>query len=67
MTCFPDAAVRFREVTALARDIAEVGAALGLPCVAASADIGSPEPMIGSDGRPLAETIFRWIDPGLKY
>jgi len=23
--------------------------------------------MVGADGRPLAETLFRWIDPKLEY
>jgi DNA-binding CsgD family transcriptional regulator len=52
---------------ALARDIADVGRAMGLPYVAASADIGSPDPMVGPDGRPFVETIFRWVDPDLRY
>lgn len=51
----------------LARDAARLGAETGLPYIAASADIGSPEPMVGLDGRPLAETIFRWVDPALEY
>ena len=63
----PNTAARLEDVTALARQVADVGAVMGLPCVAASADIGSPEPMVGADGRPLAETIFHWIDPSLKY
>jgi DNA-binding CsgD family transcriptional regulator len=40
---------------------------MGLPYIAASADIGSPDPVVGSDGRPYAETIFRWLDPELRY
>lgn len=52
---------------ALAREIADVGARLGLPHVAAAADISSSHPPTGSDGRPMAETIFRWVDPKLRY
>lgn len=54
-------------VGALAGEIAEAGRAIGLPFIAVSADIGSPEPMFGPDGRPLAESTFRWIDPALEY
>jgi hypothetical protein len=43
------------------------GRAVGLPYIAASADISSPKPMLGVDGRPLAESLFRWIDPKLEY
>lgn len=51
----------------LARKVAEAGAEMGLPYIAASADIGSPEPMRGLDGRPFAVTTFRWLDPDLRY
>lgn len=54
-------------VQALATQVRDVGLAIGLPFIAASADIGSPEPMRGTDGRPFAETLFHWIDPGLQY
>ena len=54
-------------VGAAARQIADVGQTMGLPFVAVSADIGSPEAMVGPDRRPLAETTFRWIDPKLEY
>jgi DNA-binding CsgD family transcriptional regulator len=40
---------------------------MGLPFIAAAADIGSPEPLRGADGRPMAETRFRWLDPQLRY
>jgi DNA-binding CsgD family transcriptional regulator len=52
---------------ALARDIAAAGEAMQLPYVAVSADISNPEPMIGCDGRPLAETVFRWLDADFRY
>ncbi len=51
----------------LARRIADLGEAMGLPFVGVSADISSPDPMLGSDGRPYAETLFRWVDPDLAY
>jgi DNA-binding CsgD family transcriptional regulator len=51
----------------LARRADALGREVGLPFIAASADIGNPRPMVGSDGRPLAETVFRWIDPDLRY
>ncbi|HEY2356820.1 MAG TPA: helix-turn-helix transcriptional regulator [Phenylobacterium sp.] len=63
MTASPDST----SVTALARQVASAGAQVGLPYVAASPDIGSPTPLRGDDGRPLAETVFRWLDPALKY
>lgn len=50
-----------------ARQIAAAGEDIGLPFIAAAADIGSPEPPRGADGRPLAETVFRWLDPELRY
>lgn len=51
----------------LAHEIVAAGARIGLPFVAAAADISSAQPPLGSDGRPLAETVFRWIDPTLRY
>lgn len=55
------------DVPDLARRVAEAGRHIGLEYVAASADIGDPSPMRGPDGRPLAESVFRWIDPDLRY
>ncbi|WP_325539464.1 helix-turn-helix transcriptional regulator [Sphingopyxis sp.] len=43
------------------------GDAIGLPFIAAQADLGDPEPMGDVDGRPYAETSFRWIDPDHAY
>ncbi|WP_304167288.1 helix-turn-helix transcriptional regulator [Phenylobacterium aquaticum] len=51
----------------LARAVAELGREIDLPFVAASADISSPDPMLGADGLPLAESVFRWVDPDLAY
>lgn len=55
------------EAEALAREIAAVGHRIGLPSVAAATDISSATPPCGPDGRPFAETIFRWVDPELRY
>src|SRR3546814_11519125 len=30
-------------------------------------DLGDPEPMSDAEGRPYAETSFRWIDPDYAY
>src|SRR5262245_3044553 len=51
----------------LARQIEATGREMNLPFIAASADIGSPDPVMGPDGKPYAETLFRWIDPQLRY
>ncbi|MDZ4372786.1 MAG: helix-turn-helix transcriptional regulator [Phenylobacterium sp.] len=51
----------------LAREIAVAGERLALPYVAVAADISSAQPPHGVDGRPFAETIFRWLDPDLRY
>lgn len=51
----------------LARQIVEIGARIGLPFVAAASDISSTTPPMGSDGRPLAESVFQWVDPKLRY
>jgi DNA-binding CsgD family transcriptional regulator len=51
----------------LAHEIVATGARIGLPFVAAAADISAAQPPLGVDGRPLAETVFRWIDPTLRY
>lgn len=62
-----DSADLLAEAEALAREIAATGARIGLPNLAAATDISSAQPPMGADGRPLAETIFRWIDPDLRY
>ena len=62
-----DAARFLRESEALAHEIVAMGARIGLPFVAAAADISSAHPPLGVDGRPLAETVFQWIDPALRY
>jgi DNA-binding CsgD family transcriptional regulator len=62
-----DAANLLADAEALAREIVAKGHAIGLPFTASATDIGSTRPPVGSDGRPLAETVFRWIDPKLRY
>lgn len=59
--------VRLAEAEALAHEIVAAGVRIGLPSVAAAADISSAQPPLGSDGRPMAETIFRWVDPDFRY
>jgi DNA-binding CsgD family transcriptional regulator len=58
---------RLARVAILADRVAALGREIGLPYVAASADISSPEPMLGKDGKPLAETTFEWLDSSLRY
>lgn len=58
---------RLARVTMLAERVRDLGVEIGLPYVAASADISSPEPMLGQDGKPLAETTFEWLDSSLRY
>ena len=55
------------ELDRLAVKVQEMGDRIGLPCIAASADIGGPAPMRNSQGRPFAESLFRWVDPDLRY
>lgn len=43
------------------------GEAAGLPYIAAQGDLGDPEPMCDADGRPYAETSFRWFGPFDRY
>lgn len=52
---------------ALIDAVQAAGDAIGLPFVAAQADLGDPEPMSDAEGRPYAETRFRWIDPDYAY
>lgn len=54
-------------VQALAVQVRDEGAKIGLPYIAVSADIGDPEPMRDANGQPFAETLFKWLDPDLHY
>jgi len=55
------------EIDGLAVRVQQIGDEIGLPCIAASADIGSPKPVCNSRGQPFAETLFHWVDPDLRY
>ena len=55
------------EMPALIAAVQTAGDAIGLPYVAAQADLGDPEPMSDAEGRPYAETSFRWVDPDYAY
>lgn len=57
----------FGGVMAAANQIVDTGKALGLPHIAATADISDPSPMAGPDGLPLAETTFSWLNPDVVY
>jgi len=48
-------------------EIERIGREIGLPYIAVSADISDPAPMRGPDGRALAETVFRWLNPNVAY
>lgn len=61
------AAADLELVERLAREVDALGREVGLPFIAVSADISSPKPIVGMDGQPLAESLFRWIDPALEY
>src|SRR3546814_20492351 len=55
------------EMPGLIAALQAAGDAIGLPYVAAQADLGDPEPMSDAEGRPYAETSFRWIDPDYAF
>jgi DNA-binding CsgD family transcriptional regulator len=55
------------EMPGLIAAVQAAGDAIGLPYVAAQADLGDPEPMSDEEGRPYAETSFRWVDPNYAY
>ncbi len=55
------------ELPALVTAVQTAGDAIGLPHIAAQADLGDPEPMADREGRPYAETHFEWIDPDHAY
>lgn len=55
------------EMPALIAAVQAAGDKIGLPFVAAQADLGDPEPMSDEQDRPYAETSFRWIDPDYAY
>jgi len=67
MDAAPETSQLLADAEALAREIAAFAVRIGLPYLAAAADIGSTRPLVGPDGRLLAETVFRWLDPDLRY
>ncbi len=61
------AATLLADAEALAREIVAKGKQVGLDYTSAAADIGSSRPPLDTNGHPLAETVFHWIDPKLRY
>ena len=55
------------ELPALVEAVRTAGEEVGLPFIAAQADLGDPEPMGDREGRPYAVTTFRWLDPDHEY
>lgn len=55
------------EMPKLVAAVQSLGTQIGLPYIAAQADLGDPEPMSDESGRPYAETVFGWINPEHKY
>lgn len=55
------------QLPALVAAVQALGEEVGLPFIAAQADLGDPHPMSDELGRPYAETTFRWTDPTHKY
>ena len=55
------------ELPPLIAAVQAAGDAIGLPYIAAQADLGDPEPMGDAQGRPYAETSFHWVDPDHAY
>ena len=49
----------------MAVELVSAGKRAGLPYMAAAADVSDPSPISDSDGRPYAETLFKWFDPDL--
>ena len=51
----------------MAVGLVDAGKRAGLPYMAAAADVSDPSPICDTNGRPYAETLFRWFDPDLDY
>ena len=62
-----DQSTGWAQMPALVSAVQAAGDAIGLPYIAAQADLGDPEPMADEAGRPYAETSFRWVDPDHAY
>ncbi|NCU11386.1 MAG: LuxR family transcriptional regulator [Sphingomonadaceae bacterium] len=52
---------------ALISEVQATGDEIGLPYIAAQADLSDPEPMSDAAGAPYAVTTFRWINAGHEY
>ncbi len=63
----PEQDTLWSEFQVLADAVVAAGEDINLPYIAAASDIGDPHPLRDKDGRILAETKFRWIDPKLEY
>lgn len=59
--------VCWQQLPALIEAVQAAGDAIGLPFIAAQADLGDPDPMADEQGRPYAETSFKWYDPTHRY
>ena len=60
-------AISWAAMPGLIAEVQAIGDELGLPYIAAQADLADPHPMADAEGRPYAETSFRWIDPTHHY
>jgi DNA-binding CsgD family transcriptional regulator len=60
-------AALWRDVNRLAGEVAALGQSVDLPATAASSNLASPHPMRNEDGRPYAETHFKWVGCGSPY
>lgn len=60
-------ALSWSKLPAMIAAVQAAGDAIGLPFIAAQADLGDPEPMADEEGRPYAVTSFAWIDPAHEY
>lgn len=54
------------DISALAREVSDMGAAIGLPLVAACADISSSRPALDENGTPIA-ALFEFSRPSGRY
>lgn len=55
------------ELHELAVGLVDAGQRARLPYIAAAADVSDPSPICDAEGRPYAETLFKWFDPDLDY
>lgn len=71
MNSIPRPDTGFGETTSdlheLAVELVEAGKRARLPYIAAAVDVSDPSPICDTNGRPYAETLFKWFDPDLDY